>query len=384
MTTHARPSVDRPEIVVIGAGPAGAAAAAELGRAGRRVLLVDRTRFPRDKVCGCCLARGGISILEALDLDDLVAEGMPLAEVTLGTPGGHIDLPFTGSIVLGRDRLDTSLVDAAVDAGVEVSFETTAKVENDEVILTRSGTETIPHHRPQAVLVADGLGGRALDDPRFAWRVRRNGRFGAGVVVAAATDAPPPGHLCMLADHTGYLGVVRLPDDRIDLAAAFDSRAVRTAGGPGRVAARLLAAHGRPRLAEVAADARWRGTPSLTRRRRTVAHGRVICIGDAAAYVEPFTGEGMTWALQSGFEAARFTNRALAGSTPLDAWNRRHSQLFVAKHRRCRLISRALGRPDTVRRLAHLVSLVPLGRDVLARLVTGAARRNPTPTGAMS
>lgn len=380
---------DPAEVVVIGAGPAGASAATALARAGRRVLLVDRARFPRDKVCGCCLAPGGIAALRALALDELVASGHPLAEVTLRAPSGTVDLPFTGSIVLGRDRLDTALVEAAIDAGVEMAFETTAKVEADDTVTlsaigTPIGTASSTVHRPLAVIVADGLGGRALERPAFDWRVRPQGRFGAGVVVKSTPDAPPPGSLWMLADRTGYLGVVRLPDDRIDLAAAFDARAVRASGGPAGAAARLLRTHDRPEMAAVAAEARWKGTPTLTRHRRTVAAGRVLCIGDAAAYVEPFTGEGMTWALESGIEAARFTHQALAASTSLDEWNRRHARLFAAKHRRCRFISTAVSRPDLVRRIARLVAMVPRGRDTLARLVTGATRPAPLPRGATS
>lgn len=373
------------EVVVIGAGPAGASAATALARAGRRVLLVDRACFPRDKVCGCCLAPGGIAALRALALDELIASGHPLAEVTLRAPGGTVDLPFTGSIVLGRDRLDTALVEAAIDEGVEMAFETTAKVEDDDTVtLTTIGSGSSTVHRPLAVIVADGLGGRALERPDFGWRVRPQGRFGAGVVVTATPDAPPPGSLWMLADRTGYLGVVRLPDDRIDLAAAFDARAVRASGGPAGAAARLLRTHDRPGLAAVAAEARWKGTPTLTRHRRTVAAGRVLCIGDAAAYVEPFTGEGMTWALESGIEAARFTHQALAASTSLDEWKHHHARLFAAKHRRCRFISTAVSRPDMVRRIARLVAMVPRGRDTLARLVTGATRPTPLPTGATS
>lgn len=374
MTRHA-PASSPTDILVIGAGPAGASAATMLARAGRRVRLVDRARFPRDKVCGCCLAPGGVEALRDLGLDAVVASGLPLSTVTLGTPGGRLDLPFGGSIALGRDRLDAAIVDAARAAGAEVTFETAATVQVDGTAeLSNANDGVTSRLTPSAILVADGLAGGTLDrHPRFARLIRRGGRFGTGVVLDAADDSPPAGRLLMLADRVGYLGVVRLPDGRIDLAAAFRSPAVRDLGGPGAAAAALLREHDRPRLAKAAEGARWRGMPGLTRRRRTVAHGTIACIGDAAAYVEPFTGEGMTWALRSGIESAVFVDAALTAGRSLDDWNRTHRRLVGAAHRRCRLVARALNHPEVVRRSAAMIATLPIGRAALTRVVTGGA-----------
>ncbi len=359
------------EIMVIGAGPAGAVAAAELASRDHGVRLVDRATFPRTKVCGCCLAPAGIEVLQRLGLDDLVASATPLTQVTLGSESGKIRLPFVGSRVVGRDRLDLAIIEAAIARGVRTSFGTRAIVTPDAAV--RLDDE--PPCTPAAIIVADGLAGGALAElPEFDWTLTTTGRFGAGVVVDSTDDAPPPGHLQMLVERLGYLGVVRLPDDRIDLAAAFDARRVREVGGPAHAAATLLAQHDMPALAEVARRARWRGTPTLSRRRRMVARGWIACIGDAAGYVEPFTGEGMTWAMRSGVEIAAVVDAALSDGTSLDRWRSVHARLFAPHHRRCRIVARAVRHPRLLHHGAAWLSSISPWRRRLAGIATGATR----------
>jgi flavin-dependent dehydrogenase len=221
--------------------------------------------------------------------------------------------------------------------------------------------------------VADGLAGGSLTDlPEFGWTIAEASRFGAGAVVDATGDAPPHGDLRMLLDSIGYLGIVRLPDDRVDLAAAFHASAVRRVGGPAEAAARLLERHAMPALAAEARSARWQGTPTLTRRRRRVAAGPIACIGDAAGYVEPFTGEGMTWAMRSGVEVATFIDAALATGQSLDGWNTRHRRLFARHHRRCRLVARTVRHPGLIHHGAALLSRIAPIRTALPRYLTGA------------
>ncbi len=103
----------------------------------------------------------------------------------------------------------------------------------------------------------------------------------------------------MACGRRGYLGLVRLEDGRLNLAAALDPCWMRVCGGPGPAAARLLAEVGWPPVPNLA-EQNWRGTPALTRQARRRAAERLFLIGDAAGYIEPFTGEGMAWALAAG------------------------------------------------------------------------------------
>ncbi|HEX6567780.1 MAG TPA: FAD-dependent oxidoreductase, partial [Acidimicrobiales bacterium] len=115
------------DVVVVGAGPAGAAAAIALARAGREVTLVDRARFPRDKICGDGLTTGALRLLERLGLDPgAVPSWQPVADVVVRGPAGHeVTFPLprgrgTYAAVARRADLDAALVDRARTAGVKV------------------------------------------------------------------------------------------------------------------------------------------------------------------------------------------------------------------------------------------------------------------------
>ena len=125
-----------PDVLVVGAGPAGAAVALRCAASGHAVELVDRDRFPRAKVCGCCLADRGVAALRDLGLGNLVDEGTPLHSVEICTTGRRVELPFRGSVVLSRERLDHALVEAARDRGVIVHERTRATVRPDGTVET--------------------------------------------------------------------------------------------------------------------------------------------------------------------------------------------------------------------------------------------------------
>ncbi len=116
------------DAVVVGAGPAGSATAILLARAGWSVALVERQRFPRRKVCGECVAASNLPLLDALGVGDAFSRraGAELKRMTLmrGQDTVTADLPAADAAAhrygraLGREHLDTLLVDAAVAAGV--------------------------------------------------------------------------------------------------------------------------------------------------------------------------------------------------------------------------------------------------------------------------
>jgi geranylgeranyl reductase family protein len=106
------------EVLVVGAGPAGSAAALCLARAGVQVLLVDQHRFPRDKVCGDALIPDAHAALQRLDvLDEVLARAQAAQQLRCVSPSGRaLDVPGTLA-VLPRRELDLLLCDAAQRAG---------------------------------------------------------------------------------------------------------------------------------------------------------------------------------------------------------------------------------------------------------------------------
>ena len=358
-----------PEVIVIGAGPAGSIAAADLATRGRSVLLLDGATFPREKVCGCCLSSRGVATLGSLGLHDLLATGTPLETVALGIHGRIWPLSFPGSRVLSRGVLDQGLLDHARACGVSFRPRCRGTVATDGVVSLRTG-DGFERMRPKLVIVADGLDGRALrDHPAFTWDKSPTTRFGAGTITEPDAPGPAPGVLEMLVDTDGYLGIVRLPDGRLDLAAALDVGGARSRGGPGRLAAEILIRHDRRDLAAMMEKATWSATPPLTRQ-RTVASGNIACVGDAAGYVEPFTGEGMTWAMRCALALAEIADSAVE-SGRLEPWIAEHRRITRLDRLRCRAVSLAMRRPRLVTPALACLSRLPFLRRHLSTVASG-------------
>ena len=357
------------DAVVVGAGPAGCLAARELARRSIAVLLVDRAAFPRWKVCGCCLNGRAAAVLHAVGLGALPAAcgAVPLHSIRLASGGRQATAPLSGFGALSREAFDSALTGAAAASGAEFLPETRAALEDDNSdrkdglrrLLLRQG-ERRAEVVARVVVAADGLGGRLLARAGAAAEPEAGARIGAGVTTADAPDFYRPGVVYMTCGAGGYAGLVRLEDGRLDVAAAFDAGAVRAAGGPGGAAARLLREAAWPapdRLEELA----WRGTPPLTRRPRRLAAERVFLVGDAAGYVEPFTGEGMAWALAAGAAVAPVAAQAAERWRPELArrWADRHARVVGRRQFVCRAAAAVLRRPWLIRLVVQALGRAP-------------------------
>jgi menaquinone-9 beta-reductase len=105
------------DVIVVGAGPAGAMAAYELAGHSLKVLLVDKSEFPRAKVCGCCLNGQTLAMLRARGLGHLIQGAIPLRRVLLACSGHQAVIPLPNGVALSRQTLDMRLVDTAVQKG---------------------------------------------------------------------------------------------------------------------------------------------------------------------------------------------------------------------------------------------------------------------------
>lgn len=356
------------DAVVIGAGPAGAVAARELARRGCSVLLVDKSHFPRTKVCGCCINGAAASMLRRLELGHVLAGGIPLRDVRIaaGRRSARVKLP--GGVALSREAFDAALVAEAVKAGVEFRDGVTAKFENGEVSLgERPGS--IRSSAAPITILASGLAGSDATP-------EANSRIGAGASVPPA-DTPAffaPHTIFMATARGGYVGCVRVEDERLDVAAAFDVGFVKSQGGLGAAAVAVLGEVGWPRIPGLA-ELPWKGTPALTRRANALAGERWFAVGDAAGYVEPFTGEGMAWAVASAAALAPIAARAVQQWEPtlVREWETTHRRTIGARQRACRVVSRVLRSPAFTSLAVRALSVLPM----LSRPVVAALNRPP-------
>jgi flavin-dependent dehydrogenase len=357
-------------VIIIGAGPAGALAAHELARRGSGVLLVDKAPFPRDKVCGCCLNGAALSQLSACGLGDLVEVERAVRLKDMLLSDGHVSttLGFPNSVALSRATLDAALVQRAIVAGAQFLSETAAEIGPVENGLRRVALQSEMKSGlayASVVIAADGLAGSALKSVGgFECRLNAHSHFGVGAILDEAPAFYAPGRLYMALGPGGYVGLVRLEDGRLDLAAAFAPAFTKSAGGiPSAIERTLQDAHFEA-IANLRAQ-HWRGTPLLTRSLTRVAGERIFVVGDAAGYVEPITGEGIAWALRSG---ARVAALAVAGDkwTPALSieWTRVYAQLRT-KQRTCAVLAQLLRRRGCVRVALSVLNHFPL----FARLV---------------
>ncbi|MGE3820906.1 MAG: NAD(P)/FAD-dependent oxidoreductase, partial [Isosphaeraceae bacterium] len=155
-----------------------------------------------------------------------------------------------------------------------------------------------------------------------------------------------------------------------DLAAALRPEAVRLAEGVGPLVERILMEASFPPVPDVARLS-WKGTPSLTRTARRVACDRVLRVGDAAGYVEPFTGEGMAWALSGGSRLAALLGTA-QGADPRvveRAWVDLHRREVTRTQLVCRAARLTLRTPWLTRSLVRVLSVCPRLANPLIRSI---------------
>lgn len=344
------------DVVIIGAGPCGGVAAHEAARRGLRTLLVEKAEMPRSKVCGGCLAQGGIASLQRLGLDSVLEDAVRLHRLNVCTAGRDVGLAVRAMLGIDRTRMDARLTQLAAEAGAEVMDGTAASVAQDGLV-TLCRHDVSLELQASAVIIADGLSGSSMgDEPAFAWRIGRRSKVGVGGVGERAKGLPDDS-ITMCIGRSGYVGFAPIQGDRMAVAAAMNIDSLGQAGGVRQAMEQIIETSGVS--IRVAAELPLRGTAQLTRRRARVEGGRVLIAGDAAGYVEPFTGEGMSWAIRSGELSAAFAEQLVQGQLRQGAWTAALGNEFGVARRRCAAVATLLDRPGLLRIAMSLANLAP-------------------------
>ncbi len=353
-------SLSRSPVLVIGSGVAGAACAIRLRSLGVAVDLVEKATFPRAKVCGCCIGEAGLNAFSQLGLrDEVLKHGMQTRRWCGSLAGRRIELLIPDGVAISREVLDPLMTQAAVHAGAAVSMNCTASIKGSSrdvvsVQLVQNDTTTMQDY--SCVVVASGLRSGNCSG-LLPWTEVPHGPF--GISMMASSEDVDPGVIYMACNQDGYVGLVKLADGRVDVAAALQSgQSTSTSGDPVSRVKRILETSQFASI-ELSELSPVMTTPPLRRSRRP-GRGRVLAIGDAAGYVEPFTGEGMTWGMQGGIAAAELIASKIADSSDVgDVWEQKLAALLRRRKRTCRFVTTALRSPAACRIAAGTLRLFP-------------------------
>jgi geranylgeranyl reductase family protein len=299
--------MERFDVAVIGGGPAGSACAAFCAASGLRVVLIEREKFPREKVCGDCLNPECWPILRRLEIDQRVrssphgaldwVEFINVRDLHL-----RIDLPRgeNAEIAIKRSAFDSILLERARELGTEVrEARTLTSIEKSDGAWKLTTGDATAAFRTRVLVGADGRNSTVARLLGLLPRVTKER-------VALQAHIPLPrgfgNRVVLQLLPGGYSGQAPVNETELNLCLVGKPKSIRALQG-------WAMQH-----FDLAPTQSWRTITPLTRSALPPARENVFFVGDAARVVEPFTGEGIFYALRSGELAAAAATEMIRGN----------------------------------------------------------------------
>jgi len=293
------------DVAIVGGGPAGSTCGAFCAAAGLRTLVIEREKFPREKVCGDCINPACWPVLERLEVASEIRNSphgaLDAVEfIAINGKKIHIDLPRgdRSEIAIKRSAFDQLLLNRARALGAEVREETTL------IALERSPERTWKIDIVRETFIARivvGADGRNSTVARLRNLLPRPERERVSLQAHIPLPRDFGNRVVLQFLPEGYSGQAPVNERELNLCLV---------GTPPTISSLRQWAE---RNFNLPADQTWRTITPLSRDPVPVAHENLFFIGDTARVVEPFTGEGVYYALRSGELAAATIVKIIRG-----------------------------------------------------------------------
>jgi menaquinone-9 beta-reductase len=352
------------DVGIVGAGPAGSSCAAFCALAGLRTVVLEREKFPREKVCGDCLNPSCWPVLRRLGIAEGVRQ-LPhgiLNAVEFIAIGGRkviVDLPSDeeSEIAIKRSLFDMLLMSRARELGAQVYEETTVTA------LTSSNGWTIETARGPtfAARTLVGADGRNSTVARLCNWLPRPARERVALQAHIALPAGFGNRVVLQFLPEGYSGQAPVNRDELNLCLVSN---------PSKLPALR---HWAEKQFALQQDHQWHTITPLTRAALAPARDKLFLVGDAARVVEPFTGEGIYYALRTAELAAQAIVKVIRGNhdaDPASEYAEAHAAIYRGRLWINRLARTAVLSPRITSFLIHAARTQPILRSLTAKIVT--------------
>ena len=348
------------DVLVVGAGPAGALTAQRLARAGASVLVLERARFPRHKLCGDTINPGAVRELELAGIAGCIRQhAIPISGMRVSGAGGvTVDGAYPNGLeglAIPRDTLDGLLADAARAAGARVEFgaRVTGPIVDDRgrvagvTVMCPSKREPVRVHA-RLTIAADGR--RSSIGMRLGLaRHPQRRRWAVGAYFEDVEGLSAAGEMHVRGG--AYLGIAPLPGGIANVCFVTSRRS----GWRDPEGQLLTAIESTPEIWERFASARRVSPVSvlgpLAVDAPVAGSSGLLLAGDAAGFIDPMTGDGMRFAFAGARLAADTALAALESGDTITAWQvltKRRRDLFAGKWRFNRSLAALVDHPAGV------------------------------------